>query len=153
MISDGLLNRFDRIEDLPVSEEMLGAYLDGCLHGSEFREIQNYIQDDDNVSGLIDVIENDIDILNDIDESFNNNINPLGIAEEKWTTFDLPEIEFLSAPSLIDSSFPLMDDVILVGDGHNFIDDDSHIHHLDNTDNNYNHQGPELDFGTTDNIE
>ena len=32
------LNKFDDLEDLPVSEEMLGAYLEGNLHGAEFRE-------------------------------------------------------------------------------------------------------------------
>lgn len=31
MISDELLNKFDNIEDLPISEEMLGAYMEGKL--------------------------------------------------------------------------------------------------------------------------
>lgn len=153
MISDELLNKFDRIEDLPVSEEMLGAYLEGNLHGSEFREIQNYIHDNDDVLGLIDIVENDIDILNDIDESFNNSISPFVDSEETLADFDLPEIEFLSASSLIDASSSLMEDIILGGESCNFIDGESHIHHLDNTDNNYNHHNPELDFGRTDNIE
>lgn len=153
MISDELLSKFDRIEDLPVSEEMLGAYLEGNLHGSEFREIQNYIHDNDDVLGLIDIVENDIDILNDVDESFDNSINPFVDAGETLADFNLPEIEFLTASSLIDSSSSLMDDIILGGESCNFIEDERHIHHLDNIDNNYSHHDPELDFGRTDNIE
>ena len=31
MINEELLSKLDRIEDLPVSEEMLGAYMEGNL--------------------------------------------------------------------------------------------------------------------------
>ncbi len=35
MIDEELLNKFDRIQDLPVSEEMLGAYMEGNLNDAE----------------------------------------------------------------------------------------------------------------------
>ncbi len=40
MISDELLNKFDRIEDLPVSEEILGAYLEDNLSAVENLQIE-----------------------------------------------------------------------------------------------------------------
>ena len=35
MIDEELLNKFDRIQDLPVSEEMLGAYMEGNTSDDE----------------------------------------------------------------------------------------------------------------------
>lgn len=35
MIDEELLDKFDRIQDLPVSEEMLGAYMEGNLNDAE----------------------------------------------------------------------------------------------------------------------
>lgn len=43
MSTDDLLRKFSDIEDLPVSEELLGAYLEGTLSGAEMREIRNII--------------------------------------------------------------------------------------------------------------
>ncbi len=57
MISDELLNKFDRIEDLPVSEEMLGAYLEGNLNEDEISEIIPVISQDGIVSNLMTSIE------------------------------------------------------------------------------------------------
>ncbi len=53
MISDELLNKFARIEDLPVSEEMLGAYLEGNLSENEVSQILPIINQDDIVSNLV----------------------------------------------------------------------------------------------------
>lgn len=53
MISDELLNKFARIEDLPVSEEMLGAYLEGNLSDNEVSQILPIINQDDIVSNLV----------------------------------------------------------------------------------------------------
>lgn len=53
MISDELLNKFARIEDLPVSEEMLGAYLEGNLSDNEVSRILPIINQDDIVSNLV----------------------------------------------------------------------------------------------------
>lgn len=43
MINDELLAKFDRIQDLPVSEEMLGAYMEGNLQDSERMEVDSWI--------------------------------------------------------------------------------------------------------------
>ena len=57
MISDELLNKFDRIEGLPVSEEILGAYLEGNLNEDEISEIIPVISQDGIVSNLMISIE------------------------------------------------------------------------------------------------
>lgn len=57
MISDELLNKFDRIEDLPISEEMLGAYLEGNLNEDEISDIISVISQDGIVSNLMTSIE------------------------------------------------------------------------------------------------
>ena len=46
MINDELLAKFDRIQDLPVSEEMLGAYLEGNISDSELNVVQTAISSD-----------------------------------------------------------------------------------------------------------
>lgn len=66
MIRDELLSKFDRIHDLPVSEEMLGAYLEGNL--SSFEESQ--------VSSLISQNEILCDIVN---ENYNDELLELDI--------------------------------------------------------------------------
>ena len=55
MIDADLLHKFDSIEDLPVSEEMLGAYLEGNLDDAEVSEIESMLQ---NSSNLTDIYEN-----------------------------------------------------------------------------------------------
>lgn len=45
MIDDELLSKLDSIEDLPISEEMLGAYLEGNLDFYESSEIKSLISD------------------------------------------------------------------------------------------------------------
>lgn len=57
MIDDLLLDKFSRIQDLPVSEETLGAYLEGNLDYVEMNEVGALIADD---STLISEIAGDI---------------------------------------------------------------------------------------------
>lgn len=59
MIDAELLNKFDRIQDLPVSEEMLGAYFEGNLDCDEFSLIEDLLSSN--------IIANDI--VNEIPES------------------------------------------------------------------------------------
>lgn len=59
MISDELLNKFDRIEDLPVSEEMLGAYLEGTLDSFESANIESEISSDSHLSSFVESISHD----------------------------------------------------------------------------------------------
>lgn len=52
MIDEELLNKFDRIEDLPVSEEMLGAYLEGNLNDAESILVSNMLDSNPELSLL-----------------------------------------------------------------------------------------------------
>lgn len=54
MINDELLAKFDRIQDLPVSEEMLGAYLEEELTPSELFEIEVAMQDSPSLQYIVD---------------------------------------------------------------------------------------------------
>lgn len=52
--------KLDVLIELPISEEMLGAYLEGNLHGAELREVQNIVEKD---SFLADLISNTDDVM------------------------------------------------------------------------------------------
>ena len=56
MINDELLSKFDRIEDLPISEEMLGAYLEGNSDLFEESTINSLIQTNEYISELTNSI-------------------------------------------------------------------------------------------------
>lgn len=49
--------RFASIQDLPVSEEMLGAYIEGNLNGADLRDVQNFINSDQSILDMIEVVE------------------------------------------------------------------------------------------------
>lgn len=69
MISDELLNKFDRIEDLPVSEEMLGAYMENKLDSFETSQIESAISEGTQLSEFVDEIsqDNGFNILDNLD--------------------------------------------------------------------------------------
>lgn len=52
MIDEELLNKFDRIQDLPVSEEMLGAYMEGNLNDAESILVSNILDSNPDLSLL-----------------------------------------------------------------------------------------------------
>ena len=89
MINDELLNKFGRIEDLPVPEEMLGAYLEGNLDLLESSQIEFQISTDSYLSGLVDDVKLD-DVLNqDFLEDSELELQPLFMAE----SVELPVFE------------------------------------------------------------
>ena len=57
-----LQDKFDELNDLPISEELLGAYAEGNLRGAEFREVENLLSENSALSGFIDNIVNDFSI-------------------------------------------------------------------------------------------
>lgn len=61
MISDELLNKFDRIQGLPVSEEMLGAFIEDKLDHAEREFIQQEINSDLSLINLSHGITEDIE--------------------------------------------------------------------------------------------
>ncbi|MDE6098276.1 MAG: hypothetical protein K2G24_05255 [Muribaculaceae bacterium] len=63
MIDKELMSKFDRIEGNSVSEEMLGAYLEGNLSSSEKVDVESAIQENSYLSKLADAnYESDIDL-------------------------------------------------------------------------------------------
>lgn len=71
-----LIQDFDSIQELPISEESLGAYMEGHLAGAELRDIQNILNSDDDffhrfksieesshdMNRIISVSESEVDI-------------------------------------------------------------------------------------------
>lgn len=50
-------SKFDFIEELPVSEEMIGAFLEGKLMGAEMRDVSNFIENNSIISDLVNELE------------------------------------------------------------------------------------------------
>lgn len=48
-----IINRFDDIEDLPISEEMLGAYLEEKISDSELETLESYKEESPIISEII----------------------------------------------------------------------------------------------------
>lgn len=67
MIDEELMSKFDRIQDLPVSEEMLGAYLEGTLDFYEMEDLSNIANNDPMLQSIIEettcsIIDNEFDV-------------------------------------------------------------------------------------------
>lgn len=58
--------KLDALMELPISEEMLGAYLEGNLHGAELREVQNIVEKDSFVADLISSTDDVMQMNNDL---------------------------------------------------------------------------------------
>ena len=112
MINDELLDKFDKIQDLPVSEEMLGAYLEGKLSNEENEFVHDAIESDLTLMNITfsasqpihDVFFEDV-VIDSIElPLINNEINfdEPGIHDDPIDKpFDEPEIP----------SFPDLDDI------------------------------------------
>lgn len=97
-INEELLAKFDRIQDLPVSEEMLGAYLEGNLDCYESSEITHAIASNETLSDLLENVDmhTEIQDTSDLDASmFHSGINT-----------DLPDITvdavYTESPTMLD---------------------------------------------------
>lgn len=88
MIDEELLNKFDRIQDLPVSEEMLGAFIEDKLDHAEREFIQQEINSDLSLINLSHSITEDI---------------------ESELNFDTPLIDSIELPLCIDE-FQIQED-------------------------------------------
>lgn len=51
---DDIISRFDNIQDLPVSEELLGAYLEKNVSNSELATLEFYIEENPIISDIIE---------------------------------------------------------------------------------------------------
>lgn len=107
-----LLSRFDSVQELPVSEETLGAYLEGSLDGEELDDVELAIQYQPEINNLCEEVKQIYDssiFSNNISDGFNSDIassspNNLGDVEtdnvfsnqDLLQDFDLPDIGSLS---------------------------------------------------------
>jgi hypothetical protein len=113
------LDKFDDLQDLPVPEEMLGAYVEGKLRGSEFREVQNLLGDDSNVSDLVHTVESDkfLSVFNplDIGNDFMGLQHEEAISFEDIDQYAIPLIDFdsVTAPSLNCDDVSVNNDTLL----------------------------------------
>lgn len=153
MINDELLAKFDCIQDLPVSEEILGAYVEGRLNGSEMREMQTLVRQEDGLSDLVNVIENDHypdDLPSFVGDDFS-------VGESMFHTMGCLDLKSLALPSVLPDELV---DVTLPGDdiflGRLGIIEDAHIapsdiHHVDDANDIDNTLLPHA--GITDNYD
>ena len=99
-----LLSQFDDVQDLPVSEEMLGAYIEGNLDGSELRSVQNLLNDDDDLFQMINSFD-------DTDNGFESLISSPQTGIEIPTNLDagggINPFEDETLDTLNDNSFAL----------------------------------------------
>ena len=59
MINDELFAKFDSIEELPISEEMLGAYMEGNANPNEVLQIEFEMSEDSDLSSFVYELEHD----------------------------------------------------------------------------------------------
>lgn len=105
-----LLQQFDDIQELPISEETVGAYIEGNLAGAELRDVWNFLNSDDDLSHIVDDI-NDIDMVLDTD-----------INLSKWDA-KIPNILSSNKDSLISASHDNnLDLPYVLGNGENIFD-------------------------------
>ena len=110
MIDEELLNKFDRIQDLPVSEEMLGAYIEDKLDNAEREFIQQEINSDLSLINLSHSITEDIESELNFDAPLIDSIElPLFIDE--FQIQEAQQLEYLPSiePIEIIDSFDLPD--------------------------------------------
>lgn len=65
---DNIIRCFDDIEDLPLSEEMLGAYIEGNLDSEELIDIGYLVQEDSLLSTLANEVSMDDFMEADVDD-------------------------------------------------------------------------------------
>lgn len=87
MIDEELLSKWDCMQDLPISEEQLGAYMEGGLSSGENFELGNLIASSDGLTDLASSVQDDLNsnLLTNSDVTVLD-----GIVD--WTSVELPEI-------------------------------------------------------------
>ncbi len=85
------------IKPLPISEEMLGAYLEGNLSSEDVRNVENMLSDDDDLNSLMNEIMNcDINETVSIEQDLLNWNEGFELPEIKWEDSDLEGFDSLS---------------------------------------------------------
>lgn len=98
-----LINRISDMQDLPISEEMLGAYCEGSLGSADAAVMDSCIANNAEIGELVDSVDN----LHVADDTY-----PLGYSTE---SIDLPDVPMVGAfnPFEIDIT-PNIDDIGMV---------------------------------------
>ena len=118
MIDDELMKKFDSIEDLPISEEMLGAYLEGNLTESEISDVELMIQYQPNVCELYEDVTQSVDfpyVSHDIMET----VDYIGITSLDTDIVDFDSNDLGLSNIFYDFDLPTLDDMIPNGDSFN----------------------------------
>ncbi len=106
MIDKELLAKFDRIQDLPVSEEMLGAYFEGNLDLYEMNDVCDIANNDSMLQSIIEeTTSSAIDNQFDIEPIHSDNFYNEGIYENalNGTDCDYPQ-SYLDPDEFIEES-------------------------------------------------
>ncbi len=103
MTDDKLLDKFNRIQDLPVSEEMLGAYIEGGLNDLEASEVHSYINSAN--TQISEIVES----ILDINECLQEDVINVGYID----SLELPNIGSFEVINSIDTSYQLSNDTFL----------------------------------------
>lgn len=141
-------DKFDDLNDLPISEELLGAYAEGNLRGAEFREVQNLLSEDSNLSGLMNTIEEEPTFFEF--DSIDSPFYKIGMPDnDVFGQFNLDQLEIpaIDADGLITAG-PLGSDFTF-DIHHEFIGDEGHRLSSDTThhDDSLNNDNPFQDNG------
>lgn len=96
MIDKNLLNKFNAIQELPLSEEMLGAYLEGNLNFYDTINVESVMWGNDNLFAFMDKSSMDESVVTDYLET-----EFLGLDND----FVLPEMQM--GITMLPYSFPL----------------------------------------------
>lgn len=108
-----LIESFDNIQDLPVTEETIGAYMEGHLGGAELRDVQNALNSDDNLYKMVESLE---DIDKDIDALVHTPIS--GVETPSFLNFN-------NAKNQINVNVDVLNDTcFLLDNGENIFDID-----------------------------
>lgn len=133
MINEELLNKFDLIQDLPISEEMLGAYIEGHLSGTESSDIELMLQN----QPLLSNVYNDLTQFTEIDSLFgdNNEFTDLSLVNFLDSSVDVTfdHNNFNLDIHLLDFNLP-SDEPDILGFDNNYLSDN----YCDNTDVDFN---------------
>lgn len=97
------------LKPLPISEEMLGAYIEGNLHGSELREVQNIIEKDPVIAEIISNTTDTILLFDDYTNMWGGGIDDNYVNDSDFQIlsnqdFELPEIN-LEMPVDLDGNY------------------------------------------------
>lgn len=104
MIDENLAYKFDDLADLPISEEMLGAYLEGNLHGSDAADVMLAICSSSDIRGVVNGVT-DID-----DRIFDMGYDVVDFVpvDESWTDRDIYDDVAACVPDDVSEDFVII---------------------------------------------